>query len=209
MFDKNNLPQLGDDLPAVHPSQETLSLLRLRRSTSVKNIIAPGPNKNQLEELLYIASRVPDHRRVVPYRFVIFQGKAREEFGKILGHAWQKANPGASREEIELEEGRFLRVPLIVAVIASPDKDHKTPEWEQTLTCGAVCQNLTVGANAMGFAAQWLTEWYAYDKNVHRALGMSEYEAVAGFIYLGTAAENPKERPRINPEEITRFWTSD
>ncbi|MGV6801370.1 MAG: nitroreductase family protein [bacterium] len=201
-------PKFGEPVPSCHPSQDTLTLLAHRRSTPVKLLTTPGPDDTQMAKLIELGARVSDHRRVVPFHFITFTGKAREEFGRALGHIYKAEHPQCAPEEVTLEEQRFLRAPVIIAVISSPDRAHKTPVWEQYLTAGAVCQNLLIAANAMGFASQWLTEWYAFDPAVHQTLGMTEDEQVAGFIYIGTASEPPLERPRVDAATLVTQWGS-
>lgn len=181
-------------------------MLRLRRSCPADMLGAPGPDAETLDALLTIAARVPDHRRVTPYRFIVFEREARARFGAVLKDAFLKNDPSAETKRVAYEEGRFLRAPVVVAVISSIDPHHRTPEWEQVLSAGAVCQNMLLAANAHGFAAQWLTEWYAYDENVIAALGLGEHERVAGFVYVGTAAEDPKERARPDIQAITAHY---
>ncbi|GGC98676.1 nitroreductase [Aquisalinus flavus] len=149
---------------------------------------------------------MPDHRRVVPYRFIVFAGEARGRAGSILSTMYGNQNPGADAASLALEQQRFLRAPVVVAVVAKTDPAHKTPEWEQVLCCGAVCHNMLLGASASGFAGQWLTEWYAYDREVLAAFGLAQEERIAGFIYLGTAKEDPLERPRVEAADITTHW---
>lgn len=199
-------PKLGDDLPASRACPDALELLRLRRSTTANMMTAPGPAPDELDCILEIATRVPDHRRVVPFRYVIFEGEARAAFGDVLAASFQQNNPQAETALIELERNRFLRAPIVVAVISSINPNHKTPEWEQVLTAGAVCQNMLIAASASGFAAQWLTEWYAFDAAVLAAIGLSSQERVAGFIYLGTASQDPKERPRPDAQTLVTRW---
>jgi len=202
-------PVLGDPLPASHANSEFLSLLKMRRSTTAAMMAEPGPSAEQLETILDIASRVPDHRRVVPYRFIVFEAAARREAGDILSTVYGKQHSEAESAALELEAGRFLRAPVVVAVVAKTDASHKTPEWEQVLCCGAVCHNMLLAASASGFAAQWLTEWYAYDREVLAAFGLSEEERIAGFIFIGTAKEDPLERPRVEAADITTHWQGD
>ncbi|MCI5044447.1 MAG: nitroreductase [Aquisalinus sp.] len=199
-------PQLGDPLAAAHPSQETLRLLALRRSTTVKTMTAPGPSSDQLTEIMEIGARVPDHRRVCPYRFIVFDGGARAKIGHVFREGFLQDNPDASDQEATLETQRFMRAPAIIAVVFSPQTEHRTPVWEQTLTAGAVCQNMLLAANAMGFAAQWLTEWYAYNRHVLSAMGLEGHEQIAGFLYFGTAEEDPKERPRVDAASLVTHW---
>jgi nitroreductase len=199
-------PQLGDPLPASRESAETIELMRLRRSTPADCLVEPGPDAQTLASILTIAARAPDHRRVTPFRFVTFVGDARMRFGDVLREAFIACEPDADEKKITFEQRRFLRAPVVVAVISKVDRDHRTPEWEQILTAGAVCQNMLIAASAEGFAAQWITEWYAYDARVLAALGLDKNERIAGYIYMGSARADPKERARPVMEQIvTRF----
>ncbi len=189
-------PEFGEELPPCRPSDDTIELLNLRRSTAADLLGDPGPDENALYAILRSASRVPDHRRVVPFRFLVFAGDARARAGDVLAEAFKRNEPDAEGPRVEKERGRFARAPVVVAVVSAVDRDHRTPEWEQVLTAGAVCQNMLIAASAHGFAAQWLTEWCAYDEEVRRGFGLDPAERVAGYVYLGTATENPKERQR-------------
>ena len=199
-------PELGDVLPSAHESADTVELLRLRRSTPADFLSAPGPDAQTLSGMLTIAARVPDHRRVVPFRFILFEGEARARFGNELKKAYIANEPDAEEKRIACEQNRFMRAPVVVAVISSVNPEHRTPEWEQVLCAGAVCQNLLLAASAHGFAAQWLTEWYAFDPNIASALKLGQHERVAGFVYIGTAREEPKERGRpVMGDIISRY----
>ena len=200
-------PELGADLPSCHPSESTLDMLRRRRSTPADFLTGPGPEADQIADILAIAARVPDHRRVTPFRFIVFEGAARAQFGAKLKSAFLAENPDADEAKADYEANRFLRAPVVVAVVSKIDAQHRTPEWEQLLCAGAVCHNMLLAASAHGFAAQWLTEWYAYDRNVGAALQLDENERIAGFVYIGTAKEDPKERGRPDLAEITSRWT--
>ncbi|MGJ3232201.1 MAG: nitroreductase family protein [Oceanicaulis sp.] len=192
-------PEPGEALAASRPSPETLELLARRRSTVAKSMTGPGPSGDQLETLLKIAGRTPDHGKLFPWRFVVFEGEARSRFGEILEARLRELEPDGPEERYALERSRFERAPVVVAVISDVVENHKIPEWEQVLSAGAACQQMLIAASAMGFAAQWLTEWYAYDRVTKKALGLDPGERVAGFIYIGSAAEDPTERPRKAP----------
>lgn len=197
-------PESGEALAPAHPSAETLALLALRRSTAAKHMSEPGPSPEQRDALIQLGARVPDHGKLFPWRFVVFEGEARARFGDILEARLRELEPDGPDKRYDLERNRFLRAPTVVAVISRVRPEHKIPEWEQVLSAGAACQNLLIGASAMGFAAQWLTEWYAYDDVTTQALGLGENERVAGFIYLGTATQDAEERKREAPD-ITRW----
>ena len=176
--------------------KETLDLLRSRRSVVAKAMVPPGPNPDQLETLLEIAARVPDHGKLIPWRFVIFEGNARARFGQVLAKRFAELNGDADEGQIALEADRFMRAPVVICVVSRTAPHPKVPEWEQVLSAGAVCQNLLIASSAMGYASQWITEWYAFDEVTRAALGLDRDEKVAGFVYIASASEPPGERAR-------------
>lgn len=194
-----DFPAPGERLASSHQNADTLALLTRRRSTVAVALQEPGPSPEQVERLIGIASRVPDHGKLAPWRFVVFEGEARANFGQVLAKVFSASNPNATADQIDCEAGRLTRAPLVIAVISKVIENHKIPEWEQVLSAGAACQNMLIAASAMGFGAQWLTEWYAYDPFVKDALGLRSGERIAGFIYIGTAPEQPVERVRPRP----------
>lgn len=202
------LPEDGNTLEASHPSLDVLKLLALRRSTLARNMTGPGPAQEQLDDLIRLASRVPDHGKLSPWRFIIFQEGARSTFGDVLADRFQETEPSADEERTEFERDRFTRAPVVVAVVSCAAPHVKVPEWEQVLSAGAVCQNLLIAASAMGFAAQWITEWYAYDPIIKSKMGLSENEKIAGFIYLGQAVEPLTERKRPLRGNLVTHWPS-
>jgi nitroreductase len=187
--------------------QDALELLLTRRSVKPAMLGEPGPTAEQLATMLTAAARVPDHKKLVPWRFILFEGEGREKFGRVLLEACSKEDkeqPSASR--LEFERGRLLRAPTVVAVISRVTPNAAAPEWEQVLSCGAACQNLCLAANAMGFGTCWITEWYAYSPAVRSALKLAANEKVAGFIYIGTAKERQTDRDRPDLATITSSW---
>lgn len=198
-FSPPAFPEPGEPLAPAAPNAQTLELLARRRSTVAKNMTEPGPTAEQLDTLLKIGARTPDHGKLFPWRFIVFEGEARARFGEILEARLRELEPDGPEERYALERNRFLRAPVVIAVISDVTENHKIPEWEQVLSAGAVCQTLLIGASAMGFAAQWLTEWYAYDRVTKTALGLAPGERAAGFIYVGAAVRDAEERPRRVP----------
>ncbi|MEY4707245.1 MAG: hypothetical protein RJB58_968 [Pseudomonadota bacterium] len=187
-----------------HPAPHALDLLLTRRSGSAKAMTGPGPSKKQIEEILQAGARTPDHGKLFPWRFIIFEGKGRERFGDILADVMQAE--GERAKQVEEERGRLLRAPLVIGVISAAREQHKIPLWEQELSAGAVCQNILIAATALGFVGNWLTEWYAYHPEVKARMGLKPGERVAGFIYIGTAKDALEERPRPDLDKIvTRF----
>ena len=175
---------------------DTLALLKLRRSVPPQFLAAPGPDAAQIETLLTIASRVPDHGKLVPFRFLVIAGAARETAAEIVAEAFRNKNPEADAEKIAHERGRLLHAPVIIAVISTAKPHVKIPQWEQELVAGAVCMSLLVAAQAMGFGGCWLTNWFAFDRPVLASLGLSAEERIAGFIHLGTPQTVPADRER-------------
>lgn len=202
-------PEFGSPLEPTHPSPETLRLLALRRSTPVAILAEPGPSASDLDAMLRLAMRVPDHRKLEPWRVLIIEGAARQKLGQVFAAARRLREPKINDRKLAEEMNLPLRAPVILAVISSPNHHDpkKTPVWEQQLSAGALCQNLLIAANAMGWAAVWITEDAAYDSHVRASFGMTGHEQVAGFIYIGTAKEKPVERQRPSaPKKVAR-WT--
>ncbi|MEM7399194.1 MAG: nitroreductase [Pseudomonadota bacterium] len=187
-------------------SKPTIQHLLTRRSVSANALREPGPDSAQLEQILTAATRVPDHKKLVPWRFVLFQDEAREAFGNVLADACRAEEQEPSAVRLEMETKRFMRAPLVIAAVSRVTVPSPVPEWEQILSAGAACQNLVVAASALGFGVNWITEWCAYSAGVRRALGLADNERVAGFIYIGTPSVQPQERPRPALEEVVSAW---
>ena len=187
------------------PSPSTIDLLLSRRSGSAKAMAAPGPSSSELALILKAAARVPDHGKLFPWRFIVFEGEARARMGAVLINALDDVER-ASPERIEQERNRFLRAPTVVAVISKVREMIAIPVWEQQLSAGAACQTLLLAAHSLGYVGNWLTEWCAYRPAVKEALGLSSGERIAGFIYLGTSAQALEERVRPNMDLlVTKF----
>jgi nitroreductase len=185
---------------------DPIDLLRHRRSVKPNELSPPGPSPAELETLLTIASRVPDHGKLTPWRFVVFEGDARLTAGEAIAKAFVAKYPDAKPEQIAYERTRLARAPLVIAVVSRAAPHVKIPEWEQVLSSGAAAMNLLVAAQALGFGAAWITEWYSYDRGVLDAFGLAAHEKIAGFVHIGRPAEAPDDRPRPPLAEIvTRF----
>jgi nitroreductase len=182
-----------------------LSLLKTRRSGRPRDLVEPGPDATQLQEILEIASRTPDHGKLHPWRFVHVPRKGRAALAELLHGAYREKNPDAGRLEIEATERFAHQAPTLVVVLSSPVEGTKIPVWEQELACGAACMNLLHAAHAMGFAAGWITGWATFSDTVNRALG-KEGERIAGFFFIGTPAVPLEERPRPQLERILSEW---
>jgi nitroreductase len=185
---------------------ESLDRLQTRRSVPPRWLGEPGPSAEELQTLLTVAARVPDHGRLTPWRFILIEGEARHRMGETLANAFKTDNPDADADKVAAERDRFTLAPLIVAVVSRASPHMKIPDWEQVLSAGAVCMNLLNAATALGYGAVWLTGWAAYDRRVLDTLGLAPEERIAGFIHLGTSKEKPAERARPDLVDIvTRF----
>ncbi|MGF1651342.1 MAG: nitroreductase [Hyphomicrobiaceae bacterium] len=188
-------------------SHELLAVLKTRRSSKPALLVDPGPSRDQLSEILMCAARVPDHKKLAPWRFVVFEGPARRTFGLHLERIAADRFPEEATEmRRETERNRFLRAPVVIAVISSPKMTDRVPEIEQVLSCGAACYNLCLAANAMGFGTSWITEWYSYDPGIAAVMGLEAHEKVAGFIYIGTAREAQPDRDRPDVGALTTYF---
>jgi nitroreductase len=185
---------------------DALELLKTRRSVKPMEMIGAPPSDAEIDTLLTIASRVPDHGKLTPWRFIVFTGDARVSAGDVIAEAFKANRADATPEQIEFERQRLARAPLVIAVVSRAAPHVKIPEWEQQLSAGASAMNLVNAAHAMGYAASWITEWYAYDRRVLEALGLSANERVAGFVHIGTPVNPPEDRDRPKLETIvTRY----
>lgn len=201
-------PPAGDAMLApARADARVLAFLNTRRSCPVPALHGPGPTEEELAQILRLAARVPDHRRVTPWRFLVFAGKARHRAGALFAERYGQLHGDASAEDLAREARRFAHAPVVVAVIFSPDRAHKTPVFEQMLSAGALCYNLLLAANAAGFAGNWLTGWMAEDEGIARALGLEPGERIAGFIHLGRADGQVRERPRPDMASLVRHWS--
>lgn len=182
-----------------------LSLLSTRRSGKPRDLAAPGPDQAQLDQILEIAARTPDHGKLAPWRFVIVPADKRAALAKVITDAYRAERPQAARLEIEALEQFATQAPALVVVLSSPKVESHIPLWEQQLSAGAAGMNLLHAAHALGFAGGWLTGWSAYSDAVRDAFG-AEPERVAGFIFLGTPGKQLEERPRPDLKKIISIW---
>ncbi len=185
--------------PALHA-------LDARRSVPAKQLGAPGPDPATLLRMLASAVRVPDHGKLVPYRFLRITGDARHSLGAFLAERAVQRDPQVSPAQLDKDRQRFSHAPLVITVIASPRPNPKVPEAEQLMTAGCVCFALLQAAQALGFGAQWLTAWMAFDPAVHAHLGLAEGEQIAGFIHIGTPKTAVPERERPDPAALLQDW---
>lgn len=170
--------------------------LAVRRSIPAFQMREPGPAKTEIEEILRLASRVPDHGKIAPWRFIVYRGAERARIGEELLKLRLSFEPGLSPEIIEVERTRFTRAPTVIAVISKAGPHAKVPEWEQVMSAGALCMNTLIAANALGYVSNWLTEWFAFDERACPLLGIQPGEKVAGFIHIGSSDFPAVERPR-------------
>jgi nitroreductase len=183
-----------------------LAFLKSRKSASAKSMKTPGPDAAQLAEILAIASRIPDHGKLAPWRFIIFEGDARGQVGQHFARRWAELNPAHGEESLSFQAGFFSRAPVVVAVVSTAAPHVKIPVWEQQMSAGAVCFNLVLAAQALGFDAQWQTDWVVYDAATKAVMGIDSHENVAGLIYIGTSATALEDRPRPEVADLVTHW---
>lgn len=183
-----------------------IDFLLTRRSVKPREMQGQGPSPAEIDTLLTIGARVPDHGKMAPWRFIVFEGNGRQRAGDAIAQVFAKANPGAAADEIDRQRGSLSEAPFVIAVVSFTREHPKVPAWEQELSAGAVCMNLVSAATAMGYAANWLTGWFAFDREVLTALGLKPNEKIAGFIHIGGLAQPPEDRPRPSLADlVTRF----
>jgi nitroreductase len=185
---------------------DALVLLKTRRSVKPMELTGPAPSPAEIDSLLAIAARVPDHGKLAPWRFIVFAGAARLAAGEKIAEAFRADRPDATPEQIDFERKRLARAPLVIAVVSRAGAHVKVPEWEQQLSAGASAMSLVIAAHAMGFAASWITEWYAYDARVLASLGLAPNERMAGFVHIGRPLKPPEDRERPKLADIVTHF---
>lgn len=183
-----------------------LDHLLTRRSVGIAFLKEPGPDAGQLEQLLTIATRVPDHGKITPWRLVVIDGAARVDAGRRLAEILARQNPQLDEASLEIERQRFLPAPLTVMVISAPKAHPKVPEFEQLLSAGNVAFNMVHAAHALGYAASWVTRWYAFDAEAAAMLGAKAGERIVGFVHIGTPTAAVEDRPRPALGDIVSRW---
>lgn len=186
--------------------KSTLEYLLARRSVPAANMVAPGPSADELHQILTVGSRVPDHGKLAPWRFIVFEGDGAKRASAELFAIYESRNPSPAPAVLDMEKTRLTRAPLVIGVVSTAAPHGKIPKWEQELSAGASCMLLIAACNALGYAAQWLSEWYCFDAEAGQALGLVENERFAGFIHIGTPSVTPTERPRPDLDQIVTYF---
>jgi nitroreductase len=181
---------------------QTLDFLLSRRSGSAKTMKGPGPSASELDRILAAGVRVPDHGKLTPWRFIVFEGEGRRRMGEILASVIA-GERDVSPERVAQERERFMRAPVVVGVVSRVREHIPIPMWEQQLSAGAVCMSIVIAAHAAGYVANWITEWCAYHPAVQERIGLKPTERIAGFIYIGQPADPLEDRPRPDIHTIT------
>jgi nitroreductase len=192
----------------LNDTSSVLSLLRTRKSASAKAMTEPGPSAAQIAEILALATRVPDHGKLAPWRFILWEGAARRDFGAVMRKRWQALHPEHGEDSLAFVAGLFMRAPAVLAVVSTAAEHPKIPVWEQQLSAGAVCMNILTAATALGLGSQWNSDWVAYDTEMARAMGLKPHEKIAGLIYLGTPAGPLEDRPRPDASALLTRWAA-
>ena len=185
---------------------ELIDYLTTRRSVTMPFLAEPGPNEDELREILTIGARVPDHGKLAPWRFVIFSGDRRKLAGEKLAEIVKSRNPDAEEIALELERNQFLPAPLTIGVISTAKPHVKIPEFEQLLSAGCAAFNIVHAANALGYGAHWVTRWFAYDAEAAQMLGAAPEERFVGFVHIGTPQTRLEDRDRPDVAEIVTHW---
>ncbi len=185
---------------------DALELLKTRKSISAAFLAEPGPSEAEIAEIVTVATRVPDHGKLTPWRFVLFAGEARQQAGEALAALFARKNPDADPKQIAEEHKRLARAPLVVAVVSKAAPHPKIPEWEQVLSAGNAAMNVVMAAHALGYAAQWTTGWIAYDEDAGRLLGLAPGERFVAFIHIGTPTAPLGDRPRPAAADVVSYW---
>jgi nitroreductase len=185
---------------------DALELLKTRKSVSAAFLAPPGPSNDEIAEILTIASRVPDHGKLTPWRFVVFAGDARSKASTALAALFERKHPDADPKVIEEERKRLARAPLVIAVVCKPALHPKVPEWEQMLSAGNAAFNIVLASHALGYGAVD-TGWIATDVDAGHILGLLPGERFVAFVHIGTPTCPPGDRPRPSLADAVTYWS--
>lgn len=173
-----------------------VDFLLSRSSAPIAELREPAPRDGEIETMIRIASRVPDHGRLAPWRFILYRGEARERIGeKLAALAEKREGPLSDNRRIQ-ELTRFSRAPLVIGVVCCPRESTKIPQWEMLLSGGAAAMNLVLAANALGYRTNWITNWYSDLEEGRAILGLAPHERVVGFVHIGSFKGEIQQRPR-------------
>jgi nitroreductase len=185
---------------------DAVELLKTRRSVKPREMTSPGPSPAELETILTIGARVPDHGKLAPWRFIIFEGDARVRAGDVIASVFARKNPNASPAEIDVEKRRLTDAPLVIGVVSLTKPHPKVPQWEQEMSAGASAMNIVTAATALGYGACWLSGWFSFDRDVLDGFGLKADEKLAGFVHIGSVSKPSEDRPRpVLSDIVTRF----
>lgn len=198
----------GGTMSTFNDTTSLLAFLKTRKSASAKTMGGLGPDASQLQDMLKLATRVPDHGKLTPWRFISFAGEARGRIGDKFAARWSVLHPEHGPEIVAFQRGLLERAPVVVAVVSTAAAHPKIPVWEQQMSAAAVCFNLELAAFAHGFDATWLTDWIAYDDEAKAAMGLKPGENIVGFIFIGTATAPLEDRPRPDITQLHTSWSA-
>jgi nitroreductase len=190
----------------MEPNKAMLSLMHKRRSVPPHALAGPGPEGAELDELLALAARVPDHGKLHPWRFIVFNGAGQQRAGAIVEEIFCIDHPAATDAQRQAERARMTTAPLVIGVVSCARDHVKIPQWEQKMSAGAVCMSLVMAAHAMGYAASWLTQWLSYDRRVLERFGVGEGEQIAGYIHIGRPTQKIDDRERPDVAALTTYF---
>ena len=190
----------------LNDTSSILSLLQTRRSGKPRELVGPGPSETELEQMLTIAARTPDHGNLAPWRFVVVGREQRDAFEAVLQQALREEEPGAPSAKVEKEHAFSHYQGALIVLISAPVQDHKVPVWDQELSCGSAAMNLLLAAHAFGYVPGWVTGWRTYSKTVRQAF-CGPGEQIAGFIFIGRESRELEDRPRPELSEVASTWT--
>lgn len=204
---KLNIPEANSSLPIPQANQEIVNFLSQRRSAKILDLDATiGPNDEEFENILKLATRVPDHGKIAPWRFISLTGKARFNYGKKLADLYKSKNHKMDENHYNSEANMFLRGHRVLVMISSPILHPKVPVWEQELSAGAIGYSLILSSFGFGYNATWLSEWPMFDEDAKAIFGLEQNERIFGFLYFGRAKSEPQERDRPDISKIYQAW---
>jgi nitroreductase len=184
-----------------HTSPEALALQALlsRYSIGPKHLVEPGPGDAELALMVQAALRAPDHGELLPWRFKIVRGTARQRMADLFAAAARAA--GKDEAGVALDAERALKPPVTVAVLARIDLGHpQVPAHEQWAAVGGALAQFLAAAHLLGYGGKMLSGAKVRDPQIAAAF-CAPGETLLGWIALGTPtrrAQGPSRKGGVD-----------
>jgi F420 biosynthesis protein FbiB-like protein len=167
-----------------------------------------------VEKMLYAATLAPSGKNAQPWRFIVLEGRKKDEVVDILERSVASLKEAGIPTGSAENSARIMRRAPTVILVLNPrrtSQDFKD-RWDQagclvdTQSVGAAIQNMLLQATALGLGTLWICDVFYAESEICGHFGTSD-ELLAG-VAVGYPAEAPVPRPRKPWQEVTTWLGS-